>query len=402
VFRRSFTAGLAIAGAGAITWSAVGALPGEEPVAVAPRVVVAGSQSVALTGYAETLVAGAVAALEQSVDGLANDFPAIWSQVNAQWPDAELLHWNYALVADSFLAPVAPLVIGPLNDAVAEVLADAFPDHAEAIGQLPGLVEYTTVRLVGPLLSAIGAAGIAHEGIYYPTTTGDVAGFFEGIAAAPGHVIDGLLVGGYGDLSPLVTGEVGGTPIPAPGLLTPWGQEPPERDVEWGSTPGAEVPETTEELLGTEVPEDVEEDPNPLSGFEMRFDWKRPAIETSIEASVTEEAAAETVDTHADANVPSEAPKPRASLRQGIRDIRAGVRESVKRAVQGSRSAEAESSEAESTESETTKKDTTSGDEARQSEAADRADKRAEKRAEKKSEKRAEKSDEKPSGGATG
>jgi hypothetical protein len=402
VFRRSFTAGLAIAGAGAITWSAVGALPGEEPVAVAPRVVVAGSQSVALTGYTETLVAGAVAALEQSVDGLANDFPAIWSQVNAQWPDAELLHWNYALVADSFLAPVAPLVIGPLNDAVAEVLADAFPDHAEAIGQLPGLVEYTTVRLVGPLLSAIGAAGIAHEGIYYPTTTGDVAGFFEGIAAAPGHVIDGLLFGGYGDLSPLVTGEVGGTPIPAPGLLTPWGQEPPERDVEWGSTPGAEVPETTEELLGTEVPEDVEEDPNPLSGFEMRFDWKRPAIETSIEASVTEEAAAETVDTPADVDAQPEAPKPRASLRQGIRDIRAGVRDSVKRAVQGSRSADAESSEAESTESETTKKDTTSGDEARQSEAADRADKRAEKRAEKKSEKRAEKSDEKPSGGATG
>lgn len=351
---------------------------------MAPRVVVAGPQSVALTGYAETLVAGAAAALEQSVDGLANDFPAIWAQVNAQWPDAELLHWNYALVADSFLAPVAPLVIGPLNDAVAEVLADAFPDHAEAIAQLPGLVEYTTVRLVGPLLSAIGAAGIAHEGIYYPTTTGDVAGFFEGIAAAPGHVIDGLLFGGYGDLSPLLTGEVGGTPIPAPGLLTPWGQEPPERDVQWGLAPeAADTPEVTEELLGAEVPEGAEENPSPLSGFEMRFDWKRPSIETSVETSETEEAAAETVD--AEANAHSEAPKPRASLRQGIKDIRTGVRQSIKRAVHGGRSAE---------------KGETSGDEAGEPK-ADRAEERAEKRAEK-SEKRAEKSDEKSSEGATG
>lgn len=378
MFRRSFTAGLAVAGAGAIAWSAVVTLPGEEAVAVAPRVVVAGSQSVALTGYAEILVAGAVAALEQSVDGLANDFPAIWEQVNAQWPDAELLHWNYALVADSFLAPVAPLVIGPLNDAVAEVLADAFPDHAEAIGQLPGLVEYTTVRLVGPLLSAIGAAGIAHEGIYYPTTTGDVPGFFEGIAAAPGHVIDGLLFGGYGDLSPLLTGEVSGTPIPAPGLLTPWGQEPPERDVQWGLAPEtAEVPEA--EVPEAEVPEAAEVNLDPLGGFEMRFDWKRPSIETSIEESVAEEPA------EAEPKAPSEAPEPRASLRQGIKDIRRGVRESVKRVVRGDHSAE---------------RDTASGDEAGDSK-TDRSEERAD-RAEKKAEKRADKSDDKPSEGATG
>jgi len=44
-------------------------------------------------------------------------------------------------------------------------------------------------------------------------------------------IIDGLLFGGYGDVGVFLTGEVGGERVPAPGLLTPWGQYPEDRSV---------------------------------------------------------------------------------------------------------------------------------------------------------------------------
>ena len=41
----------------------------------------------------------------------------------------------------------------------------------------------------------------------------------------------GFPLGGYGDISALITGEVGGPRIAAPGLLTPWGQYPEDKTV---------------------------------------------------------------------------------------------------------------------------------------------------------------------------
>ncbi|WP_422748696.1 hypothetical protein ACN27E_10100 [Mycobacterium sp. WMMD1722] len=203
------------------------AVPTEE-VAVAPEVAVEQTRAVALTGFAEVLTS-VVSAVQQSGDALVNTSPALYWQVHEQWPDPELLPWNYALFTDIFLAPLAPLVIGPVNDAIAEAVAEALPGQADVILRIPDLVEYAVVRAVGPVLSAIGAAGAAHEQIYYSTTTWEIAPFIEAVLAAPGHVVDGFLNGGYGDLRPLLTGEVGGDPIPAPGLLTPWGADPVQR-----------------------------------------------------------------------------------------------------------------------------------------------------------------------------
>lgn len=226
-FHRPLLAGVALAGAGAIAFASVPAVPVDRPVAAAPAV---GEQTpmVALTGFAEVL-AGVVTAVQQSGDALVNASPALYWQVHEQWPEPELLPWNYALFTDIFLAPLAPLVVGPVNDAVAQAVAEALPGQADVILRIPDLIEYAVVRAVGPLLSAIGAAGAAHEQIYHATTTWEVAPFVEAIVAAPGYVIDGFLNGGYGDLRPLLTGEVGGEPVAAPGLLTPWGVEPVRR-----------------------------------------------------------------------------------------------------------------------------------------------------------------------------
>lgn len=246
VIRRSLSTGVAIAGVSAITWSAIAVLPADEPVAVAHRVVTAKVTPVALASSLQLLAEAAAATLQQSADGLITKLPALWNQVNVQWADADLTHWNYALVADSFLMPVAPLVFGPLNDAVAEVVARAFPVIGDEIRAIPGMVEYGVIRLIGPILSAIGGAGAAHAQIFYSMSNWELRPFVEALVAAPGHVIGGLLFGGYGDLRPLLTGEVGGLPIPAPGLLTPWGQQPAPRDIKWApDAPGTVVESDT-------------------------------------------------------------------------------------------------------------------------------------------------------------
>ncbi|UNB55014.1 hypothetical protein [Mycolicibacterium sp. YH-1] len=249
--RRSLTAGVAIAGASAITWSAVAVVPANEPVVVSHRVVAATVTPAGLASSLQLLTEAAAATVQQSVDGLVTKLPALWNQVDAQWADVELTHWNYALVADSFLMPVAPLLFGPLNDAVAEVVARQFPVLGDEIRAIPGLIEYGVIRLIGPLLSAIGGAGAAHAQIFKSMSNWELQPFFEALVAAPGHVIDGLLFGGYGDLRPLLTGEIGGTPIPAPGLLTPWGKPPAPRDIKWApdAPPVVVESETVVELV---------------------------------------------------------------------------------------------------------------------------------------------------------
>lgn len=350
-FRRSLTAGVALAGAGVISLGSVAALPDTnvEIAAVAPRVVSTEVQHVNFAEYAQILAAGATEALELSGDALFRKVPELWQTVQATWPDADLTHWNYALVADMVFAPIAPLVIGPFNDAVADVLARQFPALETEIRQLPELVEYTAVRLVGPLLSAIGGAGMAHSEIFYSMTTGELQPFFEAVVRAPFHVVDGLLNGGYGDLGPLLPGREGDY-IPAPGILTPWGEEPAPRDIK---TP--EDVETAEVSTAVEEVEDVVEADetedatvSPLRAVVEKL--TKPAVEevavsteTVTEASaVTQpEAENETVADTTDTKTESEVAKPsrkgvqksedRSGIHQGVKDFRSNVRDSVKK-----------------------------------------------------------------------
>ncbi|MBO0677478.1 hypothetical protein JRC04_08385 [Mycolicibacterium sp. S2-37] len=301
-FHRPLIAGVAMAGASAITFASVSALPAEKVVA-APRVIMDQTHNVALTGFSEVLTS-VVTAIQESGDALVNTSPALYWQVHEQWPDPELLPWNYALFTDIFLAPLAPLVIGPVNDAVAEAVAEAFPAAADVILQVPELIEYAVIRLVGPILSAIGAAGAAHEQIYYSTTTLEIAPFIEAIIAAPGYVIDGFFNGGYGDLRPLLTGEVGGDPIPAPGLLTPWGAEPVQR-----------YADDNAELVDPGTVEEPTEDDAAQ---------QRATVENIPAASPTEAVS------EPPAGVSTET---RTGLRQSLRELRTSVREGVSRSA---------------------------------------------------------------------
>ncbi|MGU3502567.1 hypothetical protein [Mycobacterium sp. C31M] len=240
VFRQTLSTGVALAGAGAIALTPVTVAPQIQAVVEAPRVVTTEVMPAGLIQDLQLIASGAQAALGQSYDALTRKIPDLWWTVHENWPDEDLLPWNYALVTDIFLAPITPLVIGPLNDAVAEAVARNFPVLGDQIRQIPELIEYAFVRLVGPILSAIGAAGMAHYEIYMSTTTYRIEPFIEAIIRAPFHVIDGLLFGGYGDLGPILPGREGEY-IPAPGLLTPWGQQPPVRDIK---TPN-DIVETT-------------------------------------------------------------------------------------------------------------------------------------------------------------
>lgn len=355
-FRRSLTAGVALAGAGVISLGSIAALPDTdvEIAAVAPRVVSADVQHVNFAEYAQILAAGATAALEQSGDALFRKVPELWQTVQATWPDADLTHWNYALVADMVFAPIAPLVIGPFNDAVAEVLARQFPALETEIQQLPELIEYTAVRLVGPLLSAIGGAGMAHSEIFYSMTTGELQPFFEAVVRAPFHVVDGLLNGGYGDLGPLLPGRQGDY-IPAPGILTPWGEEPTPRDIK---TPEdlvtAEVGSTVEEAEEVvEADETEDATVSPLRAVVEKL--TKPEVEevtvsteTEAEASAVtqaedesetkteaEESASATEKTESDAAKPSrkgvQKSDDRSGIRKSVKDFRSTVRYSVKK-----------------------------------------------------------------------
>ncbi len=338
-FRRSVSTGLALVGAGAISFATVAAMPAQQ-VATATGGVSAEVRPVALAGYAQTLAAGAVATIQQSLDGLLNDAPALWNQVTAQWPDADLTHWNYALVTDAVLAPLAPLVIGPFNDAVAEVLAQQFPDLQDEIRQLPSVIEYGVVRLVGPVLSAIGGAGAAHAQIFYSMTTLELQPFFEAVAAAPVHVIDGLLFGGYGDLRPLLTGEVGGEPIPAPGLLTPWGQNPASRPIKW-------APDSTLTLNQADADQPAET-ATELKAVTQRIDAAPEGVAANPDRDAVETVTASTIENssvdapadatpwrrsvlRAGADTPHPAIAARARIARDFKEFRAGLRENVKK-----------------------------------------------------------------------
>lgn len=232
------------------------------------------------------------------------------------------------MVANIVFAPITPLLIGPLNDAVAEAVARNFPVLGDQIRQVPELVEYAFIRLVGPLLSAIGGAGQAHSEIFYSMTTWRIEPFIEAIVKAPFHVIDGLLFGGYGDLGPILPGREGQY-IPAPGLLTPWGQPPPVRDIK---TPNDIITTTT-------VPD---ANANLVS---LVTDPADSAAENEI--AVTDDPG-ETVTAEADAPETTRPAKPAkkdpaAGIRQGIKDFRDNVGRTVKKLTGGGTSSHSDS-----------------------------------------------------------
>lgn len=369
VFRQTLTTGVVLASAGAIALTPVTVTPEIRTVADTPRVVTTDVMPAGLFQDLQLIGNGARAAVEQSIDGLVRKVPDIWWTVEEQWPDADLTHWNYAMVANIVFAPITPLLIGPLNDAVAEAVARNFPVLGDQIRQIPDLVEYAFIRLVGPLLSAIGGAGQAHSEIFYSMTTWRIEPFIEAIVKAPFHVIDGLLFGGYGDLGPILPGREGQY-IPAPGLFTPWGQPPRVRDIKTPNdivtttVPDANASvvslstERAESALGTDtaVTDTVDED-TVGTAVEPVVETVTPDTETVVEAPEPTEAvtpaadAAEVTDTEADAvsdqtetTKPAKPAKkdPAAGIRQGIKDFRDNVGRTVKKLTGGGSSSRSE------------------------------------------------------------
>lgn len=366
VFRQTLTTGVVLASAGAIALTPVAMTPEVKAVVDTPRVVTTEVMPAGLIQDLQLIANGARAAVGQSVDGLVRKVPDIWWTVEEQWPDADLTHWNYAMVANIVFAPVTPLLIGPLNDAVAEAVARNFPVLGDQIRQVPELVEYAFIRLVGPLLSAIGGAGQAHSEIFYSMTTWRIEPFIEAIVKAPFHVIDGLLFGGYGDLGPILPGREGQY-IPAPGLLTPWGQPPPVRDIK---TPNdiittTTVPDSDANLVSLVTDPAAETEiavTEPATATTVVVDTAvqttvEPAIETesvvetpeSIETviPVTDDPA-ETVTAEADAPETTRPAKPAkrgpaAGIREGIKDFRDNVGRTVRKLTGGGTSSRSDS-----------------------------------------------------------
>lgn len=374
VFRQTLTTGVVLAGAGAIALTPVTVTPQIRAVADTPRVVSTDVMPAGLFRDLQLIGNGARAAVEQSIDGLVRKVPDIWWTVEEQWPDADLTHWNYAMVANMVFAPITPLLIGPLNDAVAEAVARNFPVLGDQIRQVPELIEYAFIRLVGPLLSAIGGAGQAHSEIFYSMTTWRIEPFIEAIVKAPFHVIDGLLFGGYGDLGPILPGTEGQY-IPVPGLFTPWGQPPRVRDIK---TPNDIVTTTVpdanaslvslstgrdESAIGTDtaVTETTTDtvDENPVdTAVEPAVETVTPDTETVVEtpepAETVTPVAADTEGTDTEADVVSDQTEttkpakpakkdPAAGIRQGIKDFRDNVGRTVKKLTGGGSSSRSDS-----------------------------------------------------------
>jgi hypothetical protein len=359
------TAGVALVGAGAIAFAPLPVPPTEVVVAApaapeifTPRVVTTEVDNASLVSALQILVNGAGAAVTESVDAFQNDVPAIFDQVVAQWADINLTPWNHSLAAAALLAPVAPLFVGPFNDAAAEVLAQVFPGIGDEIRQgLPEAIEYAFARLVGPILSAIGATGAVHQDYYFAGNAGDRIGQNLALLLSPIKIIDGFLNGGYADLGPLLTGDVGGPRIAAPGLLTPWGQWPVDRTftepdnelsqtlVEKGAAAelSAAATETAAATGGTEAEaeEPASEDvTDPAETVDVADETE--AVE-AVEVPVTPVTPVSSLPESSDADAKTDETRPtRLSVRQGIKDLR----DSVKKLTGAGRQESAEAADA--------------------------------------------------------
>lgn len=222
-FHRSLTAGVTLASVGAIALVPIPRQSDYEVRVDARRVITTEIQPAALANHVQLLIDGAVASLQESVHALTTTSPALLEQAMANWPIAET-EQAYSQIANAVVAPLMPLVAGPFTEAVTEVLARSAPALREQIETIPLLAEHVTVRLLGPVLAAIGGAGAAHSDIYWATATGDVPGFVTGVLNVPRYMAEGFLFGGYGDVGPLLS-DSDGRVVPAPGLFTPWNSD---------------------------------------------------------------------------------------------------------------------------------------------------------------------------------
>ncbi|MET0900149.1 MAG: hypothetical protein ABWY45_19740 [Mycobacterium sp.] len=255
-FRRSITAGVTLATVGAIALVPTAARPQASPLPER-RVVTAEVTPAAFfdPGYGALLADGVAGSLADSLQALTTSSPALLQEALANWPLAET-ELAYSQIANAFVVPLMPLVAGPFTDAVTEVLARSAPQFRDQIETLPTFIEHSTIRLLGPVLGAIGGAGAAHAEIYWATATGDIPGFVLGVLKVPVYVADGFLFGGYGDVGPLLSGSDGRV-IPAPGLFTPWNSDlldPPD------PTPSDDDEPTTTTASTLPAPDDEDDD----------------------------------------------------------------------------------------------------------------------------------------------
>jgi len=247
VFHRSLTTGVALAGAGAIAFSTLPVLPTHEAAAaraativqpvVPPRVVTTEVEYVALVNALQTLAAGLGDTVGQVFASFSTTIPALNDYIGigvpgALWEDADYLRLSHSLFGNMLFAPIAPVFVGAFTDAVIDVVAHASGDREDEVREkLTESVDYAFARLVGPIISAIGATGAVHQEIYRAGTAGNPQGQWAALLRAPGVILDAFFNGGYGDISTLLTGEVGGDRVAAPGLFTPWGEYPEDRSV---------------------------------------------------------------------------------------------------------------------------------------------------------------------------
>ncbi|AQA03686.1 hypothetical protein BVC93_16080 [Mycobacterium sp. MS1601] len=385
-FHRSVKAGVALAGVGAIAFATVPVPTPLEDVVVAapaayvapPRVVNTEVEPVVLATVLEILAKGVVDTVSDTVEAIQYDVPAIFNRVVEQWPDIELTAWNHSLVAAALLAPIAPLVVGPFNYAVADAVATVFPQYGDEIRQgIPEFTQYAFSRLVGPFLSAFGSTGAIHQDYYDAGMEGDRLGQNLVLLGAPARVIEAFLFGGYGDLGPLLTGDPNAERVAAPGLFTPWGQWPVDRNIrtEDDGLPdnefiplsvSAELTETSTVALETTV-----EDATVTQAAVETAVVDEAAVDTTEETTeelVVEEAVTE--ETVADDET-EETPAPRFGIQKGLDDLRKGV----ENLFTGGKSGAAKSSE-KSDDADTDKADKADkADKTEKTENADKADK---------------------------
>lgn len=255
-FRRSITAGVTLATVGAIALVPTAPQLVDSPL-LERRVVTAEVVPAAFfdPGYVALLADGVAGSLRDSLEALTTASPALLQEALANWPLAET-ELAYSQIANAVVVPFMPLVAGPFTDAVTEVLARSAPQFRDQIETLPTFIEHSTIRLLGPVLGAIGGAGAAHAEIYWATATGDVPGFILGVLKIPVYVADGFLFGGYGDVGPLLSGSDGRV-IPAPGLFTPWNSDLLKSP---DSTPADDAESTTQTVTASDTDTDVDVD----------------------------------------------------------------------------------------------------------------------------------------------
>ena len=147
-------------------------------------------------------------ATDRSTDALKNQVPELLAQAQKQFDGGDTAGGIDSLFA-ALLAPVTPF------NAVGGVLASALGQPLANLGQVvtalsrPEFVTGLTLSLVGPLISTVGAAGVAFQDVVDAFGSGDPTRITNALVKAPATILDGFLNGGYGpDLSPLLTGGI--------------------------------------------------------------------------------------------------------------------------------------------------------------------------------------------------